>query len=205
MSKPRGNWGRRLAAGLLVMGSLTVAAAQSPLATTPSGPRGGEGEAGPGGDWFDAFFFQRGTGEEVEAFTIGVMRHVPVSWLGERANLYGELSISRWEARPHTPSDTGTLVQLGLKPVLRYVLIRSSVPTFAEFGIGLTVTSEPYRKSERQFSSTFNFGDHLAIGWAFGARHEHELVLRVEHFSNGNIKLPNPGENFREVRYVHWF
>jgi lipid A 3-O-deacylase len=79
------------------------------------------------------------------------------------------------------------------------------VPTFAEFGIGLTVTSEPYRKSERKFSSTFNFGDHLAIGWAFGARREHELVLRVEHFSNGNIKLPNPGENFREVRYVHWF
>lgn len=205
MSKPRGNWGRRLAAGLLVMGSLTVAAAQSPLATTPSGPRGVEGEAGPGGGWFDAFFVQRGTGEEVEAFTIGVMRHLPVSWLGERANLYGELSLSRWEARPHSPSDTGTLVQMGVKPVLRYVLIRSSVPTFAEFGIGLTVTSEPYRKSERKFSSTFNFGDHLAIGWAFGARREHELVLRVEHFSNGNIKLPNPGENFREVRYVHWF
>jgi lipid A 3-O-deacylase len=205
MSKPRGNWGWRLAAGLLVMGSVTVASAQSPPAT-PSGPLGTAGEGAPRGEgWFDAFFFQRGTGEEVEAFTIGVMRHLPVSWLGERANLYGELSLSRWEARPHAPSDTGTLVQLGLKPVLRYVLINGSVPTFAEFGIGLTVTSEPYRKSERRFSSTFNFGDHLAIGWAFGARREHELVLRVEHFSNGNIKLPNPGENFREVRYVHWF
>lgn len=204
MGKPRGNWGRRLIAGLLVLGSFTTAWAQPPLA--PSGPREAAGEGPPDGDrWVDAFFAQRGTGEEVEAFTIGVLRNLPVSWLGERAKLYGELSLSRWEARPHSPTDTGTLVQLGLKPVLRYVLIRGSVPTFAEFGIGLTVTSEVYRKSERKFSSAFNFGDHLAIGWAFGARREHEVVLRIEHFSNGNIRMPNPGENFREFRYVHWF
>lgn len=191
MGSPRGHWGGRLAAALLLVpGSLLAAWAES--------PPGGEGG-------FDAIFFQRGTGEEVEAFTIGVLKQLPASWLGERGHLYGELSLSRWEARPHAPTDTGTLVQLGLKPVLRYVLIGGSVPTFAEFGIGLTVTSEPYRKSKRRFSSTFNFGDHLAIGWAFGARREHELVLRVEHFSNGNIKLPNPGENFREVRYVRWF
>lgn len=189
----------------MMLGSVTTTAwAQSPLA--PSGPRSATGEGPEGGDrWFDAFFVQRGTGEEIEAFTIGAMRPIPVSWLGERASLYGELSLSRWEARPHTPTDTGTLVQLGVKPVLRYVLIRGSVPTFAEFGIGLTVTSEIYRKSERKFSSAFNFGDHLAIGWAFGAQRQHEIVLRVEHFSNGNIVMPNPGENFREVRYVHWF
>lgn len=155
--------------------------------------------------WIDAVFVQRGVGEEVQAFTIGVMRHVPVRWLGERTDLYGEASISQWQAGPHSPRDTGTLVQLALKPVLRWRVIEGRVPTFVELGIGLTVTSEIYRKSERQFSSAFNFGDHLAIGWNFGSRGQHEIALRVEHFSNGNIRLPNPGENFRELRYAIWF
>ena len=42
-------------------------------------------------------------------------------------------------------------------------------------------------------------------GRNFGARQEHELVLRVEHFSNAGIKHPNPGENFAQLRYTYRF
>lgn len=190
----RGGWLAWLLAGA------AAAQAGAPDAA-PAEVAGTEGRSGGA----DAFFVQRGTGEEVESFTIGLVRGLQVPWLGPRTGVYAELSLSQWEARPRAPRDTGRLVQIGLKPTLRHTLILGQVATFAEVGIGLTLSSEVYRKRERQFSTTFNFGDHLALGWAFGARHAHEIVLRVEHFSNADMVQPNPGENFRELRYVHWF
>jgi hypothetical protein len=32
---------------------------------------------------------------------------------------------------------------------------------------------------------------------------QHEVALRVRHFYNAGIKLPNPGENFRQLRYTY--
>ncbi|HEV8691114.1 MAG TPA: acyloxyacyl hydrolase, partial [Ideonella sp.] len=117
-----------------------------------------------------AVFIQRGMGEEINAVAIGLMRRGPWTFFGERLEVYGELSLSRWDAHTHAPTDTGTLVQLGLKPVARYTPLQGEVPVFVEFGVGLTVTSEVYRKNERQFSTPYNFGDHLALGIAFGPR-----------------------------------
>jgi hypothetical protein len=43
----------------------------------------------------------------------------------------------------------------------------------------------------------------MAVGRMFGAERQHELVLRLEHFSNAGIDHPNPGENFVQLRYAH--
>ncbi len=48
-------------------------------------------------------------------------------------------------------------------------------------------------------------GDHLAAGWQFGPRRDHELTLRIQHFSNAGIRHPNPGENFVQLRYARRF
>ena len=48
-------------------------------------------------------------------------------------------------------------------------------------------------------------GDHIAIGKRFGADQQHEWSLRFQHFSNGRIKNPNPGENFLQFRYTQRF
>ena len=62
-----------------------------------------------------------------------------------------------------------------------------------------------YETDRKRFSTTFNFGDHLAVGRNFGQRSEHELSLRLQHFSNGGIKHPNPGEDFIQLRYAYRF
>ncbi len=67
-------------------------------------------------------------------------------------------------------------------------------------GIGLTLMSRIYRTDDRRFATRFNFGDHLALGFDFGAQREHDLALRLEHFSNGGIKHPNPARtSFRSA------
>jgi len=78
-------------------------------------------------------------------------------------------------------------------------------PWFVEGGIGATVTSSVYRNFDKHFSTAFNSGDHVGVGYAFGAARKNEIALRAEHFSNAGIKHPNPGQNFVELRYVHHF
>jgi hypothetical protein len=58
-----------------------------------------------------------------------------------------------------------------------------------------------FRTTDKQFSTAFNFGDHIAVGMQFGEGGLHEVSLRLQHFSSACIKEPNPGENFVQLRY----
>jgi lipid A 3-O-deacylase len=45
----------------------------------------------------------------------------------------------------------------------------------------------------------------VAVGRSFGAVRQHQVSLRVQHFSNAGIKKPNPGENFVQLRHAWRF
>ena len=60
-----------------------------------------------------------------------------------------------------------------------------------------------YQSQGKQFSTQFNFGDHIGVGRVYGEHRQNELMLRVQHFSNAGIARPNPGENFVQLRFVH--
>ena len=94
---------------------------------------------------------------------------------------------------------------MGVTPVLRLYPRGLAAGWFAEGGIGVNSISPRYQNGTRKFSTEFNFGDHIAVGWRFGERGEHEIALRVQHFSNCGTREPNPGENFVQLRYVQRF
>jgi Lipid A 3-O-deacylase (PagL) len=73
----------------------------------------------------------------------------------------------------------------GPDSVFRYRPAGGASPWFFEAGVGLTLTTSLYETDRKRFSTTFNFGDHLAVGRNFGQHSEHELSLRLRHFSNG--------------------
>jgi hypothetical protein len=54
------------------------------------------------------------------------------------------------------------------------------------------------RTREKRFSTAFNFGDHIGIGYRTGRG---EWSLRLQHFSNAGIDTPNPGEDFVQLRW----
>jgi hypothetical protein len=76
---------------------------------------------------------------------------------------------------------------------------------FWEGGVGVDLLAPIYRTRDKRFSTVLNFGSHLAVGRRFGASAEQELTLRIQHFSNGGIRRPNPGEEFLQLRYSHRF
>ena len=150
-------------------------------------------------------FVQFGVADEVSTGTFGALWNLRGDLARERWGLYVEASVSRWQSRGGYPSDHGVLTQAALVPVLRWRPDKGRSPWFVEGGIGATVTSSLYRSEDKHFSTAFNFGDHLGVGFSFGEKAANEIALRAEHFSNGGIKHPNPGKNFGQLRFVHRF
>jgi lipid A 3-O-deacylase len=129
----------------------------------------------------------------------------PSKWGAGNASGYLELSVGEWMCRKHADGDLRACsTQIGITPVIRYA------PSwwehwYGEIGIGADAIFPRYQSESRHFGSEYNFGDHLGIGRKFGDDGADEVELRAEHYSNGGYKHPNPGENWVQIRYMHWF
>lgn len=153
----------------------------------------------------DQVFVQAGVAENAQMLVAGLAWNRP--WhrpLGAgRLSLYWEASLGRWRGEgADGRRGNAWITQFGLTPVLRWQTAAAGQAWFVEGGIGANLLLPVYRSGGKSFSTHFNFGDHLALGRRFGAAGEHELALRLQHFSNGGIRHPNPGENFLQLRYA---
>jgi lipid A 3-O-deacylase len=119
---------------------------------------------------------------------------------------YWDFFLSAWRGPlPPTGADKKTYAQIGGIGNFRYRFGEGQSPWFVEAGLGGTLMDTLYRTPDREFTTAFQFTEQLSVGRSFGAAGEHELSLRFQHFSNGGIKEPNPGENFVRVRYLYRF
>lgn len=151
-----------------------------------------------------AVFVQHGWAEHADSISLGGGWRL--GWRYERPcctfTSSIEATISRWSFRTDSSEH---VTQYGLTPAIRMERPGPNPRWFLEVGIGAAIISPIYRNRDRHFSTAFNFAEYLGIGRAFGERRDHELILRVEHFSNAGIKRPNPGENFIQIRYQKRF
>lgn len=152
-------------------------------------------------------FLQAGLGDSnTQSYTFGAVWNwhwQTQTSLGKIAG-YSEASFGRWiSTSPQAEAGTWA-TQLGVTPVLRQ-FIGSSGSCFVEIGIGANFIMPLYHSGRKQFSTQFNFGDHIAVGKQFGDHHREAVSLRFQHYSNAGINHPNPGENFLQLRYTHRF
>ena len=149
-------------------------------------------------------YAQVGAGQNTQTYSIGFSR--PFQW---RQDFYGgvfkalwEVQIGRWKGS--YPEDRW-YTQAGLTPTLRYDWTADG-PLFLEAGIGANVVTPHFAHGHHsRFATRFQFGDHLGVGMYLGPAHADEIALRIEHYSNGGYKQPNPGVNFVQLRYSHGF
>ncbi len=113
-----------------------------------------------------------------------------------------DLSLEASAGRVFGPSDSlgSPLWHVGLTPFLRWWFTQD---TAIEAGIGANVFSGTYIGSKR-ISTAYQFGDSLGLyhriaetPWGVG--------LRFTHYSNADIKRPNPGQNYMQVRLSYEF
>ena len=150
-----------------------------------------------------AVFVQYGSIRDTHAVTEGLTWDWSRNWMlgSARVSGYWAASLSEWKF-PARGGKNDWLGQLSLVPVFRLRPNNGSSPWFVEAGIGVALATSVYRARSKEFSTAFNFADHIAVGRNFGETQQHELALRFEHFSNAGIKHPNPGENFIQWRYT---
>lgn len=154
-----------------------------------------------------ATFAQIGTAKDTHQLSAGLVWDWNQRWpvLGGEVTGYWEVSLSGWSYPSTNGREQAWLGQAGVVPTFRYGPLFGRSDWFAEVGVGAAATTRLYQTDQKRFSTRFNFADHIAVGHRFGAVQDHELALRLRHFSNAGIKHPNPGENFLELRYVRRF
>jgi hypothetical protein len=114
-----------------------------------------------------------------------------------RIRLGLEASMGGWD--PHGANST-LMGDIGFTPIFRIQGAGPSGP-FAEVGAGVHLLSRTQISDSKTFSSAFQFGDRMAIGYRFGDSMDSELAVRFQHYSNAGIKEPNPGINFYMLQY----
>jgi hypothetical protein len=154
-----------------------------------------------------AVFVQAGTWIDTHELTAGLAWDWGRRWplAGGQISGYWELSMSVWSYPSMDGRREAWLGQVGAVPTFRWRPADGASPWFAELGIGASLMTTVYETRRKRFSTSFNFADHIGVGRSFGAASEHELSLRIEHFSNAGIKHPNPGQNFVALRYTYRF
>ena len=126
-------------------------------------------------------------------------------WLqGEHAHSGGfwDLGVARWRSET-APGQSDSLTEISLTPVFR-VQANGLRGAYLEGGIGVHLLSATSLGNKR-YSTAFQFGEHLGFGYRFGARGALDLGYRYQHISNADIKIPNNGADFHQVRLQYWF
>jgi len=124
-----------------------------------------------------------GTDDDVKLARVGAQ------WASRWSWLYWDLSVGGWTG------GHGRVYDLAFTPSAR--LGRSP---YLEAGVGAHLLSDVDVGTGRDFSTRFQFGDHLGVGVRFGEGGRYDLGVRLQHLSNGGLREPNPGINFVIVR-----
>lgn len=139
---------------------------------------------------------QLGGGPHALRATLGW--ETPVLWTRQalggpgRVELTGEFGLSYWGAT-HA-REPANVWQLSAIPMLRWW--PGGQRFFVEAGIGPTLFSRT-RFAGEAISTAFQFGDQLGAGYQFTPAIR--AGLRLSHFSNADIKKPNPGFNMLQL------
>ena len=157
----------------------------------------------PGG-----YVVQGGVGDG-RSWNAGAGVYWPWAWksslLGMEVGGVTEAYVSNWDAPSASGGGRRGFTQLAVVPLVRFRFDQGRSMWFAEAGVGASATDQLFSTPDKQFSTSFNFVDVFGLGRSFGAARDRELSLRVQHVSNGGIRLPNPGQNFVQLRYAARF
>ena len=154
----------------------------------------------------DSVSLELGAGNHTDMGRVGLQWNWNKKWpVGDAwaVSGYWDASLGYWRG-DSSVSGARDLYDLGFTPVFR---LSQNKPTgwYAEAGIGVHLLSETRINDRRQFGTAFQFGDHIAAGYRFGARGEYDLGYRFQHLSNADIKKPNNGINFNQIRFAYHF
>jgi lipid A 3-O-deacylase len=155
----------------------------------------------------DSASFEFGTGNKTQMARLGLQWKWENQWWksnGTHIGGYWDLSLAQWRGTrfQNTAGNIQNITSIGITPVFRFQS-DTLKGFYTEAGIGAYYLSDLYNNNGRQLSTSFEFGDHIGVGYVF--QNNADLGLKIQHFSNGGIKHPNNGVNFAVIRLGYPF
>ncbi|HYD79260.1 MAG TPA: acyloxyacyl hydrolase [Paucimonas sp.] len=145
----------------------------------------------------DSASFEYATGNRTQFVRLGAQWRWDAAWFksnGTHLGGYWDATLSQWRGTRYQGRDaTQSLTDIGFTPVFRFQN-DSKRGIYYEGAVGVHYLSRIYDVNNRKFSTRFQFGDHIGIGYV--TNDGWDVALKIQHFSNGSIKKPNPGANF---------
>lgn len=150
----------------------------------------------------DSFSLELGTGNKTDLARVGAQWKWENRWWqsnGTHIGGYWDLNLGQWrgDAFQGVAGSKQNITTLGITPVFRFQKDNLQ-GWYGELGIGANLLSGYYDNNRRRFSTRFQFGDHIGLGYVFA--NKLDVSFRFQHFSNASIKAPNPGVNFSVLR-----
>ena len=146
------------------------------------------------------------TGNKTQLVRVGAQWNWNKEWFksnGTHLGAYWDGTLAEWRGNDYQRTGTTqSLTDVGITPVFRLQNDDKKGP-YAEAGIGVHVLSKFYDNNGRTFSTHFQFGDHIGIGYV--TNNGWDLALKAQHYSNGAVKHPNPGVNFFVLKAAYSF
>lgn len=77
-------------------------------------------------------------------------------------------------------------------------------PLKVELGVGLAYVRDT-RYDRKDLGSHYQFEDRVGLVYNLNSTGNQAIALRYFHYSNGGLKTPNPGLDFLNLSYFHYF
>lgn len=154
----------------------------------------------------DSASLEFATGNKTQVLRVGAQWNWESQWLkldGMHIGGYWDASLAQWRGTNHQQTGgTQNLTDIGFTPVLR-LQNDNKKGFYSEMGIGAHLLSGTYDNNGRHFSTNFQFGDHIGIGYVMS--NGLDVSLKIQHFSNGGVKHPNSGVEFGVLKVGYAF
>jgi hypothetical protein len=120
-----------------------------------------------------------------------------------RYSLAGEWQFGKWKAQEAAAKHSSILDSSFTSVFTMRPQASVWSATYVELGFGVHVISHQSINQDRGFGTWFQFGEFAGVGTHLGAEDRYSLGVRIQHVSNGRIKVPNDGVTFVQavVRY----
>jgi lipid A 3-O-deacylase len=149
---------------------------------------------------------EAGHGEATDMGQISLIRQWDRKWFTDGdwyLTGYWEASVGNWKS-----SEAGgkRIWDVGFTPVFRMqTKAGSGFRPYLDGAVGAHLLSDTHVNARLNMGSSFEFGSFLGVGLLLGDKSQFDLGYRYQHLSNADLKTPNPGINFQQVRFAYLF
>ncbi|MDH5535742.1 MAG: acyloxyacyl hydrolase [Betaproteobacteria bacterium] len=153
----------------------------------------------------DSIALEAGSGYGTDMARVALQRDMRQRWLESgdwQLGSYWKVGLGYWRRNAAAGQDAD-LAEIGLTPVLRFQQT-SGRGLYVEGGFGVHLLSRSHI-GDLRLGTLVQFGSSIEVGFRFGDKGQYDLSVCYQHLSNADIKQPNDGIDFNQIRFRHHF